>query len=779
MAEMAKTKKPKPEGVGEGPREGWTPMTATNVEFVKYYKAQNMMEESEWDGFMASLAKRLPTTFRITGTRSHAEGLRDILEKEYFPGLATLESESVAYQKPSPLPWYPGHLSFHCEIPREFLRKSSQYVAFQRFLVDETDLGNISRQEAVSMIPPLLLDVKPGHKVLDMCAAPGSKTAQLIEALHETDTAEGERGGDGLVVANDLDARRCHMLVHQVKRLRSPCLVVTNENAAHYPTVYLPGTEGQRTPLMFDRVLCDVPCSGDGTLRKNPRAWKGWHPMMGPANHTLQIRILTRGVQMAIVGGLIVYSTCSFHPVENEAVVAQVLRDFKGKLELVDVADKLPLLKRRPGLVTWKVFGVDEKGQWDVVNSVGEVNESHRKKFRRSMFAQEDVAALGLAKSLRLLPQDQDTGGFYVAVLRKTAPLSSLDYRHERLTGAVISEPSSVTTNQELAEDEHQQAAANQNKEIDECQSKAAIPEIANCEQSGEQIDQSEPMETISVDQSTAKPDDDNQSLSSESQHSQSHPLKSQQLKAFKEDPFVFLTDNVPSGVEVATEGRAIMQSLRDFYGLSSSFPDDRLIIRTKEGKGRFVYALSPQARDLIMGNQSLALRLVNAGVKVFGRSEAADVAVCFRLQQEGVLCVVPHMRERAIEAHLDDVVMILSTVNGVHFESVSQDLQDKMKAMGPGSVIFQLDPQQPMNVVEGSLLRERLELCMWIGRRGVRPMVNQMECFSILRLLLGVTRANQLEQQYNEQRAAANQITASKSETIAVSPPLAEAQSQ
>ena len=87
------------------------------------------------------------------------------------------------------------------------------------------------------MIPPLLLDVRPHHRVLDMCAAPGSKTAQIIELLH---SADGDTAGDseGAVVANDVDNKRCYMLVHQSKRLHSPCCVITNHDAAAMPPFY-------------------------------------------------------------------------------------------------------------------------------------------------------------------------------------------------------------------------------------------------------------------------------------------------------------------------------------------------------------------------------------------------------------------------------------------------------------------------------------------------------------------------------------------------------------
>jgi tRNA (cytosine34-C5)-methyltransferase len=85
------------------------------------------------------------------------------------------------------------------------------------------------------MIPPLLLDVRPHQRVLDMCAAPGSKTAQIIEMLHSTDE---EPTSEGVVVANDVDNKRCYMLVHQSKRLHSPCSIITNHDAVNMPDFF-------------------------------------------------------------------------------------------------------------------------------------------------------------------------------------------------------------------------------------------------------------------------------------------------------------------------------------------------------------------------------------------------------------------------------------------------------------------------------------------------------------------------------------------------------------
>lgn len=134
-----------------------------------------------------------------------------------------------------------------------------------------------------------------------MCAAPGSKvcqvtfflvsndlsyqTAQILEALHAKDTSSIP---PGLVIANDNDNKRTHLLIHQSIRLPSPSFMVTNLDASNYPSIRVPVTHDGREQLgtlLFDRILCDVPCSGDGTIRKNIGIWKSWQPMDGNGLH--------------------------------------------------------------------------------------------------------------------------------------------------------------------------------------------------------------------------------------------------------------------------------------------------------------------------------------------------------------------------------------------------------------------------------------------------------------------------------------------------------------
>ena len=108
------------------------------------------------------------------------------------------------------------------------------FEKIHKFIVQETESGNISRQESVSMIPPFLLQIAPEHYVLDMCAAPGSKTAQLLEFLSGDDNLTVP---NGMVIANDNDSRRAYMLTHQVKRIKSAGMVVSCHDAQFFPNL--------------------------------------------------------------------------------------------------------------------------------------------------------------------------------------------------------------------------------------------------------------------------------------------------------------------------------------------------------------------------------------------------------------------------------------------------------------------------------------------------------------------------------------------------------------
>jgi multisite-specific tRNA:(cytosine-C5)-methyltransferase len=221
---------------------------------------------------MNAFRKPLPSTFRIAANRQMKDVLTDAITNSFVPSLETAKFNDEPLPVPRSIPWYPDGLAWHVQMGRKELKRSPEYKRFHEFLVYETEVGNISRQEAVSMIPPLFLDVRPENSVIDLCAAPGSKTSQLQEMMYPP---------EGILIANDADQKRAHLLVHQSSRLPSPALMVTNLDASVFPSLKYKGR-----PLRFDRILADVPCSGDGTLRKNVGIWNSWSVMEGNGLHS-------------------------------------------------------------------------------------------------------------------------------------------------------------------------------------------------------------------------------------------------------------------------------------------------------------------------------------------------------------------------------------------------------------------------------------------------------------------------------------------------------------
>ncbi|CCF56520.1 hypothetical protein KAFR_0B02220 [Kazachstania africana CBS 2517] len=388
-------------------QKNWSELVKENEKWEKYYKdILNLFPGTEWESFKKTCQEPLPLTFRVTGSRNHAKEVLNLFKEKHLPHLTDVEFEGEKLKAPIELPWYPNKLAWQLDVSKTVIRKNEQFAKTQRFLVVENAVGNISRQEAVSMIPPIVLEVEPQHTVLDMCAAPGSKTAQLIEALH-MDTDEPT----GFVVANDADSRRSHMLVHQLKRLNSANLMVVNHDAQFFPRIKISNDSDKKKDLLkFDRILCDVPCSGDGTMRKNVNVWKDWNTQSGLGLHTVQYNILNRGLNLLKSGGRLVYSTCSLNPIENEAVVAQALRTWGDKIKLVNCGDKLPGLVRSQGISQWPVIdrNMTEKNKGDegTIESWFPPSEEEAKNFH-------------LENCIRVYPHQQNTGGFFITVIEK------------------------------------------------------------------------------------------------------------------------------------------------------------------------------------------------------------------------------------------------------------------------------------------------------------------------------------------------------------------------
>lgn len=221
-------------------------------------------------------------------------------------------------------------------------------------------------QEEIAMVAVLALDPQPGERIVDLCAAPGGKAAQIALRV----------GPTGVVLANEVSRGRLSSLRTTVDRLG-----LLNVGVTWYDGRFFPAPDG-----IWDRVLVDAPCSGEGTVRKGR-----WRPVTERFRQyctTVQRALLQRALHLVKPGGVVVYSTCTFAPEENEMVLDTVLGDY-GVVEPF----ALEGLQAMPGIRRWK-----------------------GRSFR------EDVA-----HARRFWPHVNDTGGFFVARIRRTeVPLPAM-----------------------------------------------------------------------------------------------------------------------------------------------------------------------------------------------------------------------------------------------------------------------------------------------------------------------------------------------------------------
>jgi len=614
--------------------------------------------EEERDAFWKAMKTDLPNSFRFTGSKSHALAVQETLRTRYIPEITSIKFEGQYAEAPQPVEWYPDRLAWFMTTPKNVIRRFAPFASFQKFLVAETDVGNITRQEVVSMIPPLVMDIKPGMTVLDLCAAPGSKSAQLIELLNageedrsrhvahnfanNLDKPEGEEYADdgrstGLLIANDIDYKRAHMLVHQMKRLSSPNIIVTNHDATIYPSIKLPslpstdGRPSQNRYLKFDRILADVPCSGDGTLRKNLEIWKLWNPSNGLGLHQTQVRILMRSLQMLKVGGKVVYSTCSMNPVEDEAVLAEAIRQCGGTdvVQLVDTKDMLPGLKRSPGLKQWKIM--DRSGRiWNDWASVekqkAERGDEGLNKLQQSMFAtDEDIP---LERAMRVYPHSQNTGAFFISILEKKSELRSKNQSQSQVRSETDSKPatSNPAPEKQIQEGQSKVETIDSNGVNNVLETKANgevekvhTPADATTDSTSQMEDTSAKRKREDEDQKLAQPEQKRVKSEVNERKARGQPF---------EEPFKYLDANVPE-----------LQSVKKFYGLSPQFPMDRFMVRNADGiASKNIYYTTALTKDILQENEGKGMKFVHSGVKMLVKQDAPSPETCpWRIQTDGL----------------------------------------------------------------------------------------------------------------------------------------------
>ncbi|XP_020872882.1 tRNA (cytosine(34)-C(5))-methyltransferase isoform X2 [Arabidopsis lyrata subsp. lyrata] len=717
----------------------------SNLHFEEYYKEQRIVKAEEWDSFMEFLHKPLPAAFRVNSNGQFCDEIRLKLENDFMKSLQAEAIESGELEAIKPLPWYPKTLAWHSNFSRKEIRKNQILERFHEFLKLETEVGNMTRQESVSMVPPLFLDVHPDHFVLDMCAAPGSKTFQLLEIIHES--SEPGSLPNGMVVANDVDYKRCNLLIHQTKRTCTTNLMVTNNEGQHFPSCNTKRTlsvASEINPhpidqLLFDRVLCDVPCSGDGTLRKAPDIWRRWNSGSGNGLHSLQVVLAMRGLSLLKVGGRMIYSTCSMNPIEDEAVVAEILRRCGCSVELVDVSDKLPELIRRPGLTKWKVH---DRGGW--YRSYKDVPKSQRDGVLRSMFpsgksdkdstgggnsyeemayisseeSAVEVCDLPLERCMRILPHDQNTGGFFIAVLHKVSPLpefqEKLNHRRNSFTRNNInsSEKSSyeavsdtvVTKPEEGAEEIVLEATVSENG--------FKPPEKeSTCDEGIVELAQK-------LDDMGGK-----------------REVPSMQGKWKGLYPVVFLRDET------------VIDGIKTFYGIKDeTFPlYGHLVTRNSDisshGNVKRIYYVSKAVKDVLELNFAVGkpLKISSVGLKMFEKQSAKECeANCcsFRITSEGLPVILPHMTKQILYATMADFKNLLQHKSIKFLDFIHPQIGEKAAKLALGSCVMVLVDDTQLGSEPVKLKTSTIAIGCWKGKASLTVMVTTVDCHQLIERL-------------------------------------------
>jgi len=292
----------------------------------------------------------------------------------------------------TPVPWCPAGFSLGDE---QAAGKHPWHAAGLYYL-----------QEPSAMAVAELLDPQPGERVLDLAAAPGGKATHIAALM----------AGQGLLIANEVHPKRAWILAENLERWGAAHVAITNES---------PERLADRFAGFFDRVLLDAPCSGEGMFRKSAAARREWSPALVLGCAQRQSLILAHAARLVRPGGRLVYSTCTFAPEEDEAVIAGFLAAH-ADFDLSAPAD-------RPGFAPGRPEWINNKGGAETSRPVVENPPAEAEKAPQgprqvaeatSQFQAGGFQPLGqrdCSHTVRLWPHTGPGEGHFVAVLQRRA----------------------------------------------------------------------------------------------------------------------------------------------------------------------------------------------------------------------------------------------------------------------------------------------------------------------------------------------------------------------
>ena len=397
------------------------------IDFIN--ELNNDFTERNVDKILTGMSEERYTTFRVNYLKSNEVEVEDELVKNgvEFDKVNITEIETKS------------------ETDFETYFNFNAYVVYNKNEKDLSKLkiyedGKIYVQSISSMIPPIILRPEPGEKVLDMAAAPGSKTTQMAAMMNN----------EGYILANEIDKFRCEKLKYNVEKQGASIVHIINKD----------GTQLNNSAKSFDKILVDAPCSGEGRfIVSNKKTYEHWSLKMQKELVEIQKKLLSNAINLCKINGTILYSTCALSLAENEKVIDWAINNFNIEIEKININiciekstrvklnDKLSQTsKSEINLTNQSEINLTSKSETNLISksetsltSKLETNLNEEKEFvsYNSWVTKGNKKGLSdeIKKTIKILP-NKLLEGFYVAKIKK---LRIITAKNKKATDKVTS----------------------------------------------------------------------------------------------------------------------------------------------------------------------------------------------------------------------------------------------------------------------------------------------------------------------------------------------------
>ena len=370
------------------------------IDFIN--ELNNDFTERNVDKILTGMSEERYTTFRVNYLKSNEVEVEDELVKN------GLEFEKVRITE--------SNFNFNAYV---IYNKNEKDLSKLKIYED----GKIYVQSISSMIPPIILRPEPGERVLDMAAAPGSKTTQMAAMMNN----------EGYILANEIDKFRCEKLKYNAEKQGTSIVHIINND----------GTQLFNSAKSFDKILVDAPCSGEGRfIVSNKKTYEHWSLKMQKELVEIQKKLLSNAINLCKINGTILYSTCALSLAENEKVIDWAINNFNIEIEKININiciekstrvklnDKLSQTsKSEINLTNQSEINLTSKSETNLISksetsltSKLETNLNEEKEFvsYNSWVTRGNKKGLndGIKNTIKILP-NKLLEGFYVAKIKK------------------------------------------------------------------------------------------------------------------------------------------------------------------------------------------------------------------------------------------------------------------------------------------------------------------------------------------------------------------------